>query len=268
MVYVSVRCLTQSHLYITNIFILGSAEMRASMKIERVDDKTVKCFLSNAELEEYNIDYKDFVLRSDKAKEIVKEIIEQAEEEVGYKPPKFAFDLQIMMLPEQGMLLTFSEKEPFEGKEGEQIIEYLKQVKNLLQKTKEKIGEAAGNCIESGNPKAQNLENQNSAEKKKSAKTLSDFAVFKFGSLRDVMQYASSLPKTFRAQSELYKMGEDYYLHIKKGDASYERYSKACVQALEFAGLYGADESSLLVLREHGQCLIAEKALRKLRFHE
>ena len=31
------------------------------MKIERIDDKTVKCFLSNEELEEYDIDYKDFV---------------------------------------------------------------------------------------------------------------------------------------------------------------------------------------------------------------
>ena len=48
------------------------------MKIERIDDKTVKCFLSNEELEEYDIDYKDFVTRSDKAKEVVQEIIEQA----------------------------------------------------------------------------------------------------------------------------------------------------------------------------------------------
>ena len=82
------------------------------MRIERVDEKTVKCFLSNEELEEYEIDYKDFVLRSDKAREVVQEIIEQAAEEVGYKPPKFAFDLQIMMLPDQGLILTFSDRDP------------------------------------------------------------------------------------------------------------------------------------------------------------
>ena len=33
------------------------------MKIQRVDDKTVKCFLSKEELEEYQIDYKDFIMR-------------------------------------------------------------------------------------------------------------------------------------------------------------------------------------------------------------
>lgn len=232
--------------------------MVISMKIERVDDKTVKCFLSNAELEEYEIDYKDFVLRSDKAKEIVREIIVQAEEEVGYKPPRFAFDLQIMMLPEQGMLLTFSEKEPFEGNEGAQIIEYLRQVKNLLQQTKEKIGQAAGGLTGNAPHAIQSM------EKRAHRQIHVDFAVFQFRSLGDVMEYASCLPKTFRAQSALYEMQGAYYLHMQKGDASYERYSKACVQALEFGGLYTADERGLLVLQEHGQCLIAEKALKKL----
>ena len=51
-----------------------------------------------------------------KAKEVVQEIIEQAEEEVGYKPPKYAFDLQIMMVPDEGLMLVFSEKEPLENK--------------------------------------------------------------------------------------------------------------------------------------------------------
>ena len=60
------------------------------MKIERVDEKTVKCFLSNEELEEYQIDYKDFELRSEKAKQVVHDIILQAEEQVGYKPPAYA----------------------------------------------------------------------------------------------------------------------------------------------------------------------------------
>ena len=48
------------------------------MRIERVDEKTIKCFLSNEELEQYEIDYKDFVMRSDKARAVVQEIISQA----------------------------------------------------------------------------------------------------------------------------------------------------------------------------------------------
>lgn len=231
------------------------------MKIERVDDKTVKCFLSNEELEEYNIDYKDFVLRSEKAKEIVKEIIEQAEEEVGYKPPQFAFDLQIMMLPEQGLVLTFSEKEPFEGKEGEQIVEYLKQMRNVLMQAKEKLGSAAGSLAHEKTQLANSASQQSQAfvpnEKP-------DFAIFAFNSLGSVMEYATAMPTTLRVQSSLYKLGNTFYLYLKKGGAAYERYSRACVQALEFGELYAADESHLLLLREHGECLIEERALKKL----
>ena len=122
------------------------------MKIERVDDKTVKCFLSNEELEEYDIDYKDFVLRSEKARVVVQDIIEQAEEEVGYKPPKFAFDLQIMMLPDQGLLLTFSEREPLDLKDGEQIIECLKEMKEILETESEKLALLQRKCKAAGIP--------------------------------------------------------------------------------------------------------------------
>ncbi|MCM1044316.1 MAG: adaptor protein MecA [Candidatus Gastranaerophilales bacterium] len=226
------------------------------MKIERVDDKTVKCFLSNEELEEYDIDYKDFVLRSEKAKEIVREIIEHATEEVGYKPPQFAFDLQIMMLPEQGLLLTFSEREPFEGREGEQIVEYLRQMKNILQQAKDKLGAAAG-----GNGQIALGEQQGAGAAQAQRP---DYAIFSFDSLSKVMDYAAVLPGTLRVKSSLYKMGDIFYLYMKKGAASYERYSRACIQALEFGDLYAADEGHLLLLKEHGECLIEERALKRL----
>lgn len=240
------------------------------MKIERIDDKTVKCFLSNEELEEYEIDYKDFVLRSDKAKEIVKEIIEQAEEEVGYKPPQFAFDLQIMMLPDKGMVLTFSEKEPFDAKEGDQILEYLKEMKDAIRRAKEKIGQSTGNVDSLENTLAKDAgstEGTQGSTVQQGQSVRPDFAVFAFESIGNVMDYATAMPKGLRVSSELYKMDDRYYLYLKKDKASYERYSRACVQALEFGGLYAADEEGLVLIKEHGECLISEKALKKLRLY-
>ncbi len=231
------------------------------MRIERVDDKTVKCFLSNEELEEYDIDYKDFIMRSEKAKEVVQEIIEQAEEEVGYKPPKFAFDLQIMMMPDQGMVLTFSEKDPADFKEGEQILECLRDMKQMLQQSKEKLGISGG----SGNSQGKEDAKRANAQAQGAAALRPEEAVFAFDKISTVMEYAGVIPANLRVQSALYCMNEVFYLHLKKGGASYERYSRACIQAMEFAGLYGAEEDRLLYLREHGECLIEEHALKKLR---
>lgn len=223
------------------------------MKIERVDDKTVKCFLSNEELDEYEIDYKDFVMRSEKAKEVVQEIIVQAEEEVGYKPPKYSFDLQIMMLPDQGLLLTFSERES----ETEPLLECLREMKRALQKAREKVGMAAAAS------EAKKQEPPKKAPKEKPRKP--EFAIFSFGALGDVMGFASVLPANLRVDSALYVMDGVYYLCLGRGHASYERYSRACIQAMEFGCLYTAEQSLLLQLEEHGECLIQAKAVKKLR---
>lgn len=218
------------------------------VRIERVDDKTVKCFLSNEELEEYDIDYKDFVLRSDKARQIVQEIIEQAAEQVGYKPPRFAFDMQIMMLPDQGLLLTFSESDSAGMANAQQILDCLKEMKQALMKTREQLGVD----VRTGSSVAE--------EAVKPQK-----AIFVFDRLQRVMDFAQVLPANLRVYSELYKMDDAFYLFIQKGSASYERYSRACIQAMEFGRLYGADERQFLQIKEHGSCLIAEKALKKLR---
>lgn len=232
------------------------------MKIERIDEKTVRCFLSNEELEGYQIDYKDFVMRSEKAREVVREIIEQATEEVGYKPPKFAFDMSIMMMPDQGLVLTFSESDPLEEQNGGKLMEYLREMKNALQKS-------AGNLSAAENPQPGQGMGDASAEAGMSTASSQPInrperGIFCFSHIADVMALASAVPRNLRVHSELYAMNGRYYLYVQKGTASYQRYSKLCIQAMEFGGLFGADEQKYCYLQEHGECLIRDHALRKL----
>ncbi|MCM1025891.1 MAG: adaptor protein MecA [Roseburia sp.] len=222
------------------------------MRIERVDEKTVKCFLTNEELDEYEIDYKDFIMRSERAREVVQEIMKQAIEEVGYRPPKFAFDLQIMLVPDQGMVLTFSEKDP-EIKDGEQLMECLREMRRMLDSAREAVGRppALPGSFMADAPERRSEERPG-------------FAVFLFSELREVMEYAAVLPANLRVGSELYELDGQYYLYLTRGHASYERYSRACIQAMEFGELYTALESRVMQLKEQGTCLIGEKALKKL----
>lgn len=234
--------------------------MAEEMRIERVDDRTVKCFLSNEELEEYDIDYKDFVTRSEKAKELVQEIMEQASEEVGYQPPRFAFDVQIMVVPDQGMVLTFSDKDA-EVSSGSQLLDCLREMKRLLQRTRE-ITEQGG---AEQNTDAAREENGKAVSEKKEQTEQPAEALFAFSSLRNVMNYAMCLPGNLRVESSLYEEDGIYLLHLKRGHAAYGRYGRACVQALEFSALQQMDENRLLRLKEQKKCLIEEKALKKLR---
>lgn len=237
------------------------------MKIERVDDKTVKCFISNEELEEFEITYKDFITRSEKAKEVVEEIIEQAIEEVGYKPPQFAMDMQIMMMPEKGMVLTLSEKTPEDLQKNPALMEYLKEMRKTLE---EHLGKPSAEGLpqlptELPEDATSGIQ-ATGGQKQPGVAQLPDFAIFKMATLRDLSEYARILPKNLRVDSCLYVDKGEYYLLLQKGHASYKRYSKACIQALEYGVLFGATENKIVYLDEHAECLIPEKAIAKLRF--
>lgn len=228
------------------------------MRIKRVDEKTVKCFLSNEELEAYEIDYQDFITHTEKAKQVVQDILNQAEAEVGYKPPRVAFDMQIMVLRDQGILLTLSENDGTVD-HAKRLMDYLKTMQQHLMEAGVTPGEL--NAIFPEMPAMEKAEQ--SVEVK--ASEPSDRAIFAFASILDVMNYAAILPTTLRIESALYEVDGKFYLILQKGAASYERFSRACIQALDFGRLHSAEASQELYLEEHGTCLIAEKAVRKLR---
>ena len=182
---------------------------------------------------------------------MVQDIITQAAEQVGYRPPKFAFDMQIMMLPDQGLLLTFSESDSFNIPGAKQLMEYLREMKDTLQRAKEELEQTGS--------QKDDKDIDHKDKKEKPGKV-----IFVFESISQVMSYASILPSNLMVHSALYEMDGMYYLYFEKGRAAYKRFSRACIQALEFGKIYGVDESLLLPMAEHVGCLIAERAVQKL----
>ncbi len=262
------------------------------MRIERIDERTVKCFLSNEELQEYEVSYKDFVLRSDKAREVVEDIIEQAEEEVGYQPPRFAFDLQIMMLPGSGMVLTFSERDPEADTPEKELADCLKNMRDIFSGGLEAqsqdgnkrldsfladlakygiLGKVLGLGRQSGEAPQDGAEayiaddGTESGDQEPEEDNRPSFAVFEFTSLKSVCDFARALPKDLGIISTLYCMDGRYYLSMDRGLLPYEVYSRACIQAIEFSSIYAASLDGMAHLMEHGECLIGRDALAKLK---
>ncbi len=234
------------------------------MKIERINDKTVKCYISNEELEGYNIDYKDFLTRSEKAKEMLHEIVLQAEAEVGFVPPQFAFDLQIMVVPEQGLVLTLSESELLEKpKNWTPTPEEITQLAAKMAQAAKQIQQRG--ALAGISPRAEDAsENRQKVEAEDKQQEKPQYSLFRFPSLHQIGEFAAALPERLRVISRVYKLQGDYYLYLERGSASYPKYSKACVQALEFAELYSAEKQNVQFLEEQGECIIPEKAILRL----
>lgn len=231
------------------------------MKFERIDEKTVKCFLSNEELQEYEISYKDLLMRNDKARDMLEDVIRQAGEEMGYEMFQAAFDLSVMLLPEMGMVLTFSERgadpEALERSMVESIMEarkaYGKEAPDEVPHWEDGLqGEA-----KAGQPGG-------TEEGRQQRSVPSREAVFCFTGLRQLASYAEGLQGGQRMNSSLYELDGMYFLFLEMGEASYEYYSRACIRALEFGRLHSAEPNRMRYIREHGTCVIREAAVQKL----
>ncbi len=247
------------------------------MRLERVDEKTIKCFLSNEELANYDITYKDFIVRSDKARDLMDKILGQARQELGYRLEGISVDLQIMMMPEQGLLLTFSEAEPPEI--WRELLENMSQMEMdqelvakrgagllaalalALEDAKKRAG--ADEAAEGG-PSEKKKGKEKSADKKKSAEEKPQQAVFFFEELRPIMDMAQALPKGLRIGSRLYRMPEGLYLHIYKGRAAYDKFSRVCIRAMEYGRLCPKDRMTVAFLEEHGSPVGGDGILKTL----
>ena len=209
------------------------------MKIERIDDNTVKCFLSNEELRELEITYKDFVTQSEKARELVMRIVEQATEEVGYRPPQVAMDMQIVVLPEKGMVLTFSEKLPEKFASNPSLLQYLEEMKRVLKM-------------------------QSTPDPDINYFNMPLWIVLRFDDLHRIIELSQNLPSNLRIRSRLYKMNGFYYLIMEKGCASYRNYCKITLRALEYGYYLSSNDDFEGFLDEHATVMIPQKAIQKL----
>ncbi|MDR0949246.1 MAG: adaptor protein MecA [Lachnospiraceae bacterium] len=240
------------------------------MRFERIDPKTIKCFLSNDEMRDYEITYKDFLIRSEKAKEVLEQIIIRAEESVGYQTPNSAFDLQIIMMPERGMILTFSEKDPMELKMDELVSGCIRELMRIFE---EKMG-GYGKVHSFGaqNEKLSTLDTPSmeepssveSSEMELEEETVHS-AIFEFESMRVLYDFVNNLPEELHIKSMLYRMNEKRYLWMESLTEYGEDFREACFHAMEFSKPYWVLEPAHIHMQEHGECILQEQVLEQLR---
>ena len=89
--------------------------------------------------------------------------------------------------------------------------------------------------------------------------------MFVFASMHETMQYAATIPNTYSVKSHLYKEGGDYYLVLEKNRLSYKAFNRISAQAVEFGNLIAVSEERMQYLEEHGECLIRNRAVSRLR---
>lgn len=217
------------------------------MRYKKINDATVQCIITAEDMLEYGLTLSDIFERNEKGEGFLRDIIERAHDEVGYMISGENIAMQITPLQNKGLVVTFTNEGPAGFRD---ILQHLKEVLQgvsaELSKQEESIQQ--GSAVEQ--PAEEYDENRR---------------MFVFATLRQVMQYTAAIPSNISVKSHLYKVDNAYYLVMEKNKLSYKMFNKISAPAVEFGNLIAVSEERMQYLDEHGEYLIADRAVSKLR---
>ena len=216
------------------------------MKYKKINDATVQYIISEEDLEEYGLTLADIFERNEKGEGFLRDVVERAHDEVGYRLNGDNIAMQITPIRDEGLVITFSD----EGIAGFQnMLEHIKEVLSGLDP--ESMREAARAIAGREIPKGSCFDDT--------------CRIFLFASMNHVMRYCAAIPTGLSVKSHLYKLHDTYYLVVEKQRLSKKNFNKISAQAVEFARLVAPSEEKILYLQEHGECLIEDRAVSGLR---
>ena len=144
------------------------------MKYKKINEATVQCIISEEDMEEYGLTLSDIFERNEKGEGFLRDVVERAHDEVGYRLNGDNIAMQITPIRDEGLVITFSD----EGIAGFQnMLEHIKEVLSGLDP--ESLKEAAKAVA---------------GKTEKQSKELEDTCrIFVFASMNHAMRYCAAI---------------------------------------------------------------------------
>ena len=235
------------------------------MKIEKIDDNSIKCTLSSLDLSSRNLNLRDMTYGSQAAKRLFNEMMQKAKEEVGFSIENTP--LMIEAVPLQGgavQLIVSKVDDPEEldtrfskfsaagsGQNGwiselaTQILEGAQGLMKQLKETEEEPGVAE--------------------EKKESGDE--GIRLYRFRTLDRVIDAAKAVSYCDLGANSLYKAEDKkgYYLSLHSKGDDIDSLNRAANLLLEYGERVNGGSATEAYYKEHMEQLIQENALQKLK---
>ena len=106
------------------------------MEFERIGKNTVQCHMTVEEMNDYGLRIEDFFTNQEKSRNFLEQLVERAEEEIGYEVETGMISMQLMRLPDDSLVITFSDR----GEDG--LHNMLNQLQNLAGMLDESTAES------------------------------------------------------------------------------------------------------------------------------
>ena len=243
------------------------------MKIEKVNDNQIRCTLTSEDLADRHIKLSELAYGSDKAKNLFRDMIEQANDEFGFETNDIPLMVEAIPLPSESIVLIitkveypeeldtrfskFSESdEDFDAIPDAKKVPVIKGADDILDLFERLKKEAEDEA----------KEEQNDTATAKVSEQTDIVKMFEFGRFEEVCRMAHVLSGFYKGRNDLYKNVSEnkYYLVAHKGEHTPQEFNKVCNIVSEYAYQRNYTQAAEAFFKEHGNVILKENALKVL----
>ncbi|MCD7737341.1 MAG: adaptor protein MecA [Lachnospiraceae bacterium] len=253
------------------------------MRIEKINDRQIRCTLTSEDLASRNINIKELAYGSDKARELFQDMMEVAASDFGFEADNIPLVIEAIPVSMDTIVLLitkvedpeeldtrfarFSPEAPnaeagFSLADLKDRIEGADDILDLIKRLSEGRRQAADKTAPD-----QTAESSDAVEAADNDELPNLMRVYSFHSLDDAIRAAGVLDHLYDGPNTLYKSQDEgvYYLVLKKDSCPAAQFNKICNILSEYAFPCHFAVGMEAHFREHFETILAENALQSLR---
>lgn len=248
------------------------------MKIERINDNQIRCTLNHFDLSVRNLNLTELAYGSEKAKNLFREMIQKASNEVGFEAEDIPLMVEAIPLSGESVMLVITKME-----DPEELDTRFSKFSPMSEDEDSFLDDLANELLEGADGLMQFLKGNAQASKTlkegqtpvlpallqdkpdPEASPVSQYRIFMFPSIDSAADAARITAAVFHGESTLYKNPQSgrYYLFIARGEDSLE-FSRICNSLAEYGTKIHQDYATKAYYEEHYEVIIRQDALGAL----
>lgn len=246
------------------------------MKIEKINENQIRCTLSREDLISRHIKLSELAYGSTKARELFRELMEQASYQYGFEAEDIPLMIEAIPLSSESIVLLVTKVEsPDEldtrfSRFSESDDDCDEDDMNMGSAPAKPFNEAAAddilNIFNSLLAKAQEAIKASPEKAAEQGLPVDITKMFVFENLEDVLKLSGILATFYNGKNSLYKSPFDdkYYLVVSKSNDTPEVYNKVCNILSEYSDQQNYVVGTDAYMSEHYETMILGDAIQKL----
>ncbi|MCR5692021.1 MAG: adaptor protein MecA [Eubacterium sp.] len=265
------------------------------MKIEKINENQIRCTLSKADLSERHLKISELAAGTDKAKDLLRDMMEQANIDFGFEADDIPLMIEAIPTSRDSIVLVITKvdsPEDFEEKfghfglreedlededdiedsdfnqdisESEETQKPYQDFLDLLRQDFDDSSDTKFIPLHQAIQKKDKKKNKDHGKKKKVEDLRDQTRVFSFDSMNPIIHIAHTVSPSYKGKNTLWKneAGKRYFLLINRGSSKQE-FRSTCANLSEYGKEEYVTYATEAYFNEHYTLIIKDKALAQL----